>query len=55
MFLTGSVMLSKCDRIAEISVCPFGLEARHSVITEDREISFPSSGAILARERVLPL
>lgn len=37
-------MLSKCDRLEKISICPFRLEARHLVMTEDHEISFPLSG-----------
>lgn len=47
-------MLSKCDRIEKVSICPFRLEARHLVMTED-QISFPLSGAVAAWERVLAL
>lgn len=55
MLLTATVMLSKCDRLEKVSICPFRLEARHLVLTEDHEISFPLSGAMVARERVLAL
>lgn len=55
MLLTGAVMLSKCDRIEKISICPFRLEARHLVMTEDHEISFLLSGAVIPWERVLAL
>lgn len=48
-------MLSKCDRIEKVSICPLRIEARHLVMTEDLEISFPLSGAVAAWERVLAL